>query len=118
MTSTRRQAFTCAVALLACSLLLSGVSAQADSSRLPNNVQSAEVSLYMGAPVTMVEAPNGAIVNKRILDGADKVAWLKPTIWLDALKGVKAPMNQFVHLRAFPDHTFREVVRPNADYIL
>jgi hypothetical protein len=24
-------------------------------------------------------------------------------------------MNQFVHLRTFPDHTFREVVRPNAD---
>ena len=26
-----------------------------------------------------------------------------------------APMNQFGHLRAFPDHTFKEVVRPNAD---
>jgi len=26
-----------------------------------------------------------------------------------------APMNQFAHLRAFPDHTFKEVVRPNAD---
>ena len=24
-------------------------------------------------------------------------------------------MNQFAHLRAFPDHTFKEVVRPNAD---
>ena len=35
---------------------------------------------YMGAPVTLVEAPNGAIVNKRILDGVEKVAWLKPTI--------------------------------------
>jgi hypothetical protein len=29
--------------------------------------------------------------------------------------GVLAPMNQFAHMRAFPDHTFREVVRPNAD---
>jgi len=29
--------------------------------------------------------------------------------------GFLAPMNQFAHLRAFPDHTFREVVRPNAD---
>jgi hypothetical protein len=26
-----------------------------------------------------------------------------------------APMNQITHLRAFPDHTFRKVVRPNAD---
>jgi hypothetical protein len=29
--------------------------------------------------------------------------------------GVFAPMNQFAHLRGFPDHTFREVVRPNVD---
>ncbi len=80
MTSTRRQAFTCAVALLACSLLPSGVSAQEDTSGLPNNVQSAEVNPYMGAPVTLVEAPNGAIANKRILDGGEKVGWHKPTI--------------------------------------
>jgi alkyl sulfatase BDS1-like metallo-beta-lactamase superfamily hydrolase len=39
-----------------------------------------ELSIYMGAPVTLVEAPNGAIANKRILDVADKVGWLKPTI--------------------------------------
>lgn len=32
-----------------------------------------------------------------------------------APKGKRAPMNQFAHLQAFPDHTFREVVRPNAD---
>ncbi len=35
---------------------------------------------YMGAPVTLAKAPNGAIVNKRLLDGVEKVAWLKPTI--------------------------------------
>jgi len=29
--------------------------------------------------------------------------------------GPRAPMNQFAHLRVFPDHTFKEVVRPNAD---
>ncbi len=34
---------------------------------------------------------------------------------VEAAVGVKAPMNQFVHLRAFPDHKFKEVVRPNAD---
>lgn len=34
---------------------------------------------------------------------------------VEAPVGVKAPMNQFAHLRVFPDHTFREVVRPNAD---
>jgi alkyl sulfatase BDS1-like metallo-beta-lactamase superfamily hydrolase len=35
---------------------------------------------YMGGPVELVKAPNGAIANKRILDGIDKVGWLKPTI--------------------------------------
>lgn len=34
---------------------------------------------------------------------------------VDAPVGVRAPMNQFAHLRVFPDHTFKEVVRPNAD---
>ena len=29
--------------------------------------------------------------------------------------GSKAPVNQFVHLRAFPDYTFTDVVSPNAD---
>jgi hypothetical protein len=29
--------------------------------------------------------------------------------------GSLAPMNRFAHLKAFPDHTFKEVVRPNAD---
>ena len=47
----------------------------------PEGVARAEEpSLYMGAPVTLVEFPNGAIGNKKLLDGADKVAWLKPTI--------------------------------------
>ncbi len=32
-----------------------------------------------------------------------------------APSGPSAPMNQFAHIRAFPDHMFREVVRPNAD---
>ncbi len=39
-----------------------------------------EVSPYMGGPVELVKAPNGAITNKAILDGIEKVAWLKPTI--------------------------------------
>ncbi len=32
-----------------------------------------------------------------------------------ASEGVAAPVNQFAHLRAFPDASFREVVRPNLD---
>jgi hypothetical protein len=34
---------------------------------------------------------------------------------VEAVKGIHAPMNQFAHIRAYPDHNFREVVRPNAD---
>jgi hypothetical protein len=34
---------------------------------------------------------------------------------VETAKGLHAPMNQFAHLRAYPDHSFREVVRPNAD---
>ena len=34
---------------------------------------------------------------------------------VEAAKGMHAPMNQFAHIRAYPDHNFREVVRPNAD---
>jgi len=35
---------------------------------------------YMGGAVELVEAPNGAIANKRILDGIGEVAWTEPTI--------------------------------------
>ena len=35
---------------------------------------------YMGAPVTLGEAPNGAIGNQLLLDGIDKSGWLQPTI--------------------------------------
>jgi hypothetical protein len=34
---------------------------------------------------------------------------------VEAPTGALAPTNQFAHMRAFSDHTFREVVRPNAD---
>ena len=39
-----------------------------------------ETNPYMGAPVTLVKAPNGAIANKKLLDGIDAVAYLQPTI--------------------------------------
>ncbi len=34
---------------------------------------------------------------------------------VSAPEGVAAPVNQFAHLRAFPDASFREIVRPNLD---
>ena len=53
---------TYAVTVLSCSLLTSPASA-------------AESNLYMGAAVTLVEAPNGAMINKKVLDGGPKVGW-------------------------------------------
>ena len=48
-----------------------------------------------------------------------------PLVLIDVTRGVStacpkagpkcAPMNQFAHLSAFPDHTFTDVVSPNAD---
>ena len=34
---------------------------------------------------------------------------------VEAVEFGHAPMNQIVHLRGFPDHNFKKVVRPNAD---
>jgi len=59
--------FICALALLACYMLTGTASAD-------------ETNPYMGAPVTLEKAPNGAIANKKLLDRIEKVAWLKPTI--------------------------------------
>ncbi len=47
------QALTCAMTLLSFCVFTTSVGA-------------AESNLYMGAPVTLVEAPNGAIANKKI----------------------------------------------------
>ena len=67
MPATTRQTIVLVLTLL-CTLLLT-VAADAE-----------ETNPYMGAPVTLVRAPNGAIANKKLLDGIDEVAYLKPTI--------------------------------------
>ena len=41
---------------------------------------TAQIDAYMGAPVELTTAKNGAITNKRLLDGIDTVAWPEPTI--------------------------------------
>jgi len=41
---------------------------------------SGQPSQYMGAPVELVKAPNGAITNKKLLDRIGDFNWLKPTI--------------------------------------
>jgi len=65
---------TTKVLLFACALMLQAYSGFSD------NAVAEEISPYMGGPVTLTKAPNGAITNKKLLDGIEKVAWLKPTI--------------------------------------
>jgi alkyl sulfatase BDS1-like metallo-beta-lactamase superfamily hydrolase len=73
MKTTRRQT------LIGAALAYAGARLTSSSITVAH-AQSAEANPYMGAPVSLVKAPNGAIANKKILDGIDKVAWLKPTI--------------------------------------
>jgi alkyl sulfatase BDS1-like metallo-beta-lactamase superfamily hydrolase len=72
---TIRSQFLIAAALV-CVLVLTAAQAQ----QAPIPTTAAELNPYMGAPVTLGKAANGAIANKEILDGLEKVAWLKPTI--------------------------------------
>jgi hypothetical protein len=39
-----------------------------------------QIGAYMGAPVELAKASNGAITNKKLLDRIEQVEWLKPTI--------------------------------------
>jgi len=57
--------------VLTAALSIGATHLQADEPALPPTP-------YMGGPVELVEAPNGAIANKRLLDGIDKVAWPEP----------------------------------------
>jgi alkyl sulfatase BDS1-like metallo-beta-lactamase superfamily hydrolase len=41
---------------------------------------TAGMNPYMGAPVALGKAPNGAIANQKLLDGIDEVGWSEPTI--------------------------------------
>jgi len=77
MTSTKHHLLTCVAALIIASFSLGTAIAHEDNAK-PGD--STEVNPYMGAPVTLSKAPNGAIANKKLLDRIDKVTWLKPTI--------------------------------------
>lgn len=80
----RREVLVSATALasapaVAGSLLSGPVYAQAAGIRDLSS-STAQIDAYMGAPVELVTAPNGAIANRRLVNGIDKVAWVEPTI--------------------------------------
>lgn len=80
----RRELLTSAAALATCPTLAGGAFAGPAFAQTGNAASAgsptAQIDAYMGAPVEMATAPNGAITRKRLLDGIGKVAWVEPTI--------------------------------------
>jgi hypothetical protein len=97
----RTQALLPAAALLAAGALLGWPAAPAANKPAPvTDDEAAEIAVeaYLYAyPLVLME------VTRRLATNVER-----PT-------GSHSPMNQFGHLRAFPDATFTDVVRPNAD---
>jgi hypothetical protein len=60
-------------------IVLAGTALTAGTTQLLAQEPALPATPNMGGPVELVEAPNGAIANKRILDCIEKVAWLDPT---------------------------------------
>ena len=67
-----------------------------------------------------------AMTNEQVLEvGVRAVVYGLPLVMMeltmqnatnvDVPKGMAAPVNQFAHVPAFPDATFRQVVRANVD---
>jgi len=67
------------------------VAAVALTAALPNAARARDLTFapspYMGAPVELTKAPNGAITNRKLLDHVGDFNWLEPTIEKPA-KGV------------------------------
>ena len=59
----------CGITFIAVAALLAGGFAHAEQSEV------APSSIYMGAPAELVTAPNGAIVNKRVLEELPRTVW-------------------------------------------
>ena len=76
MKSKTCQVFTCAALLLTYAVFGSTSSAQEGAAM----ASSENSNPYMGAPVTLGKAPNGAIANKKLLDRVGEVAAFEPTI--------------------------------------
>ena len=92
-----------AAALLAAGVLLGALAARAADDKAPAQLTEdqaakvAEDAYVFGYPLVLMD------VTKAV-----STAVPKP-------EGTKAPINQFAHVRAFPDATFTDIVSPNAD---
>lgn len=64
----------------ATTLVLMTAALMAGATSLQAEERVVRKSPYMGGPVQLKTAPNGAVANKRLLDGVERVGWLEPTI--------------------------------------
>ena len=92
-----------AAALLAAGVLLGALAARAADDKAPAQLTKdqaakvAEDAYVFGYPLVLMD------VTKAVSTAVPKS------------EGTKAPINQFAHVRAFPDATYTDIVSPNAD---
>jgi hypothetical protein len=99
----RTQSHLAAATLFAAGVLLGAVAAEAGDDKAPAQLTEeqaakvAEDAYIFGYPLVLMD-----------ITKAVSTAVPKP-------EGTKAPINQFAHVRAFPDATYTDIVSPNAD---
>lgn len=96
MKLTFKQSASCLVITIFCCLTLPNSSASAPDSSDRNYDIGVDAYIY-AYPMMLMEITRRVSTN------------------VEAPTGNLAPMNQFAHLRGFPDSSFKEVVRPNVD---
>ena len=106
------------VALFAVLTLAASPASAADSilgpSADPTETAAIATDAYAYAyPLVLMELTRRVMTNAG--EGAPAPATSLPKGKPVPAKGLTAPMNQFAHFRIFPDPTFTDVVRPNAD---
>ncbi len=84
---TLTSATTPRLVTLAGLLLISAWHIGANAAAEVNNPDTVATNRYMGAPVELVEAPNGAITNKELLDRVGDFNFIEPTI-LNPAEGI------------------------------
>jgi hypothetical protein len=94
------------------------------SRRVPALLLAATAAAVLAIPPQGYGAPAPMSADDAMQIGVEAYVFGYPLVLMDATRrvmtavpkanGKKAPVNQFVHAREFPDHTFTDVVGPNA----
>jgi hypothetical protein len=95
------------------------------SRRMPALLLAATTAAVLAFAQQAHGAPAPVSADDAVKIGVEAYVYGYPLVLMDATRrvttavpksdGKKAPVNQFVHAREFPDYTFTDVVSPNAD---